>query len=340
MFRSLLLGAGLALLVAGCSGDSPTASDENAGAVPASKLIVSGSRAGGGRRPAESRPGTPVSALTRQYELRFDQVLDADGLEVTWQEVNDSRCPEGGVCVWEGEVGVLLGVRRDGQDLGAVSLTLRHPGDERAQARIAGRLIQLVEVTPHPVLDQETTRAEYLALVAVTPALEARPLPGSLTDSEYAAGGYSGEKPRPEPGDIDQEPGEKPDYAALKASLAENRTKWETAGAQRYRFRFQRSCFCLPDFTRPVYLTVGGGSVEAAEFADTGEAVEPANLGRYETVEALFDLIVGAIEGEAARIDAEFDAELGYPVRLYIDRNLMMADEEQGFEARELVILE
>lgn len=340
MLKTLLLCAALALLIAGCSTDSPMAADESAQAAPAAKLTVSGDRVGGAREPDRRPLDLAPTAPTLLHELRFDRPLGTGGLEISWLEVSDSRCAEGAVCVWEGEVGVLLGVKEGGEDLGTFSLTVHHPDDERAQARIGNRLLQLVDVAPYPSLDREPEQADYVASLAISRELERRPLPGGLIDSERPAGGLHTGQPLPEPGGIDPEPGEKPDYTTLEAALDENRTKWKTAAAQRYQFRFQRSCFCLPDYTRAVHLTVNDSRVEAAEFADTNEAVDPEHFGRYETVEALFELIAEAIEGGAARIDAEFDGELGYPVNLYIDRHLMMADEEQGFEAGELVILE
>jgi hypothetical protein len=258
--------------------------------------------------------------------LRFDQSLDADGLELAWLEVSDSRCPEGAVCVWEGEVGVLLGARRGDQDLGTVALTRRHPGDERAQMRIANRLIQLVEVTPYPVVDQEIGRAEYLAILAVTPVRERRPPDGGLVGSEAPAGGYSGEEPRPEPDG-------KPDYTSLKAALEKNRQLWEQQGFDAYQFRFQRSCFCLPEMRQPVELIVRDRQIQSARYADGGAAVDAGEFGRYQTVEGLFDLIEAAIAGEAARIEVEFDPQYGYPTRLYVDYYLTMADEERSYEA-------
>lgn len=341
MFRSLLLGAAFALLVLGCSSDSPMASGQNAEAVPAAKLAVSEGRVGGTReqkgRPLDLEPTAPILL----HELRFDRPLSAGGLEISWLEVSDSRCPEGAVCVWEGEVGVLLGVKEGEEDLGAFSLTMRHADDERGQVRIGNRLIQLVDVAPHPVLDRKPEQTDYVASLAISRELEARPLPGGRTDSERPAGGLRGEQPRPGLGEKPRpETGDQPDYTVLKATLAENRARWETAAAQNYRFCFQRSCFCLPDFRRAVDLTVSDGRIDAAEFADTGEAVAPEHFDRYETIGSLFDLIAGAIDEGAARIDAEFDRELGYPVRLYIDRHLTMADEEQEFEVRELVVLE
>ena len=144
MLKSLLLFGGIALLLVGCATDSPVASGD-AQAIDsgeaAAKMTVSGSRVGGRREvrePAASigldKPGSAAPILLQ--ELRFDETLTVHGLELSWLEVNDSRCPRDAVCVWEGEVGILLGVKDGKEDLGSFALTRHHDGDERARVRI------------------------------------------------------------------------------------------------------------------------------------------------------------------------------------------------------------
>jgi len=62
----------------------------------------------------------------------------------------DSRCPEDVVCIWEGQVTVLINVMQDNQDLGDLSLTLRAGHSDIAKENIAGYEFEIKEVTPYP----------------------------------------------------------------------------------------------------------------------------------------------------------------------------------------------
>ena len=352
MLKSLLLFGGIALLLVGCATDSPVASGD-AQAIDsgeaAAKMTVSGSRVGGRREvrePAASigldKPGSAAPILLQ--ELRFDETLTVHGLELSWLEVNDSRCPRDAVCVWEGEVGILLGVKDGKEDLGSFALTRHHDGDERARVRIGNRVIELVDVGPYPALETTTDRAEYAASLAVSLELKVRPLEEGLAVGEKPAGGFEERppiKPLPDGDDFPFGPPEAPDKLDPKIAemLKTNWEKWTRQGIDSYQVRFQRSCFCVPDFRRAAVLVVRGGEIASATYADDGTVVEAEFFGRYETVEGLFALIEGAIEQGAARIDVTYDEKYGYPTDLYIDRYETMADEEQGFAVGELVVM-
>jgi hypothetical protein len=159
-----------------------------------------------------------------------------------------------------------------------------------------------------------------------------RPLEEGLIVSEDRAGGTAVPRTHPGPDDVQTEE----EDPALLIALKENRRKWEQLGFDQYQFRFQRTCFCVPEYTRPAILRVRDGRIEAAEYADTGEAVDVEHFGRYETIEGLFALIREVIDQEADRIDVAYDEMFGYPTSLYIDRYAHMADEEQQIEVREL----
>ncbi|MFA6111416.1 MAG: hypothetical protein WDA75_21880 [Candidatus Latescibacterota bacterium] len=180
----------VAALISGCAGESPLASGDAAG--PAAKLTISGGKAGGSREPRGTRPGTMPAAPARLAQVRFDQQVEAYGVGLTLLEVRDSRCPQDAVCIWEGEVAVLLGVTVDGTAADPVTLTLRTADDERAQVRLGNRVVRLQEVAPYPRAGVETGRAEYVASVSVgfeRPPRPTRPIKDGLTVSATEAGG-------------------------------------------------------------------------------------------------------------------------------------------------------
>ena len=65
----------------------------------------------------------------------------------------------------------------------------------------------------------------------------------------------------------------------------------------------------------------------------TGEVPDPERFG---PVGELFEFLQNAIGRDAARIDATFHPELGYPVEVFVDFDELLADEELGFTVRSL----
>jgi len=129
-----------------------------------------------------------------------------------------------------------------------------------------------------------------------------------------------------------------PDLGVLARTIADNRVMWAEKGSQNYRFNFQRTCECLPEYTREAVLEVADGAIIAATYADDGIAVEGDLDDRYATVDELFALLDEAVATGAVQIDVVFDAALGYPKRLFIDYDQRIADEEQSIAASKLLL--
>jgi hypothetical protein len=62
----------------------------------------------------------------------------------------------------------------------------------------------------------------------------------------------------------------------------------------------------------------------------------PTDPAQYLSVERLFGVIDEAIREDAARIRVVYDARLGFPADVYIDWDERLADEEFGYEVRDL----
>ncbi|MGK2955754.1 MAG: DUF6174 domain-containing protein [Solirubrobacterales bacterium] len=99
----------------------------------------------------------------------------------------------------------------------------------------------------------------------------------------------------------------------------ENRTKWLDSGITDYRFVITPSCFCIS--VDPVEVKVRPGKVKISD---------PEWFGPR-TIPGVFKVIHGAIKQEAASIDTSYSRFKGYPRRLAIDFNRMMADEEIAY---------
>ena len=106
-----------------------------------------------------------------ELPLKFDQpaTLELSGgrtLQITWLELNDSRCAEGVICVWEGQATVLIRVAEDDQNLGEFELILR--ADDEGEVAVGEYAIRLVEVAPYPKEGVQTERTDYVATLVIT----------------------------------------------------------------------------------------------------------------------------------------------------------------------------
>lgn len=132
---ALLLPLLLPLLLQGCS-----ASPSSAGASL--------------NQPIDLRAGVPVQ-------------IEPAHLSISLVEVRDSRCPADVVCVWAGEVTVILDVSQNGEPLEPLELTAS-PGDNAIPQTIDGYAFVLQEVKPYPRSDTPIASEDYTATVTVS----------------------------------------------------------------------------------------------------------------------------------------------------------------------------
>ena len=128
----------------------------------------------------------------------------------------------------------------------------------------------------------------------------------------------------------------RPDDARKR--LAESRRKWSSKAIKDYQYDFQRICFCVPAYTKPVKITVREGAAVQIAHAGTGEAVDKTKYEIYYTVEQLFDYIQSAIDKKAHSVKVDYDAELGYPTSVEIDYIENAIDDEMRFKTGKLVV--
>lgn len=130
------------------------------------------------------------------------------------------------------------------------------------------------------------------------------------------------------------------EFANAQAQLDSNLRKWTSKGVVDYRYTFQWICFCLPDYRKPVNILVQRDKIDTVQYVDTEDSINSARSERYRTVKGLFQLIQDAINKKAYKIDVTYDFEFGYPISASIDYSKAIADEEKGFEVKNIVIRE
>ncbi len=113
------------------------------------------------------RPTTPAS-LDREFRIAFGQTIavESTDLEITFDDVSDSRCPQNAVCVWEGTAHVVLAVATSTTKSALLALDT-HP-DLPGSGRAFDYVIQLVKVDPFPILDVAQPRESYVVTLVVS----------------------------------------------------------------------------------------------------------------------------------------------------------------------------
>ena len=121
----------------------------------------------------------------------------------------------------------------------------------------------------------------------------------------------------------------------LRSAMAQAR--WARHGPSSYRITVSRSCECLPEMTGPVIVTVGGGAIESRHYVSTGAVVPSTYAALFPSVNGLFEIIEAARREDPARLDVAYDPTYGYPTRISIDYDVVMADDEIVYRAQDFV---
>jgi hypothetical protein len=112
--------------------------------------------------------------------------------------------------------------------------------------------------------------------------------------------------------------------------------RWGDHGPADYQVTVTRACECLPAMTGPVRVTVRAGLVTARQYVTTGEAVATEVTELFPSVPELFELVADAHRRGAADVNVTYDPVLGYPVRIAVDYDATMADDEVVYSVRDL----
>lgn len=86
------------------------------------------------------------------YDIAFGETITHNkDVEVTFQEIADSRCPTDVICVWEGQAEVKLSVFFDSDDAPTIVTLIERVGHpELAETSVNGYRFKLLEVDPYP----------------------------------------------------------------------------------------------------------------------------------------------------------------------------------------------
>ena len=96
----------------------------------------------------------------RQYNIKNNSCSDIKGTEysICLEYVNDSRCPSNGNCIWEGNASANFVLNSKTENK---SFTLNTQRNFQRDTVINGLKIELVSVSPYPLLNSTTNQNEY-----------------------------------------------------------------------------------------------------------------------------------------------------------------------------------
>ncbi|MBC7977185.1 MAG: hypothetical protein H7138_19595 [Myxococcales bacterium] len=118
--------------------------------------------------------------------------------------------------------------------------------------------------------------------------------------------------------------------------LASQRMLFSRVNRPSYAFTWQMGCFCGPDTTRPIRITVTDGSITSAVYVSDQQPVSETIRADLRTIPGVFDMIEVALD-TADEVTVTYDRELRYPTSVRIDRYKNAADDESNLELSDFV---
>lgn len=111
----------------------------------------------------EESPIVKSVQLDQEFSLRAGDygIINNLGLSLKVESINDSRCPDGAECIWAGSADVIVTLERP--NTGLVVDTLR--SFNKGIIQLAEYTIELLEVTPYPVLNKKLKDKEARILI-------------------------------------------------------------------------------------------------------------------------------------------------------------------------------
>ena len=120
--------------------------------------------------------------------------------------------------------------------------------------------------------------------------------------------------------------GNKENNSPLIQELEENRQIWRSQSSENYQYIYQQQCFCTPPSNTPLKVSVKNDKITEVINLTNNQTITALIFPK--TIEELFNIIEQAIKRDADEILINYDASFGYPTRIAIDYQKVLADDE------------
>ncbi len=108
-----------------------------------------------------------------------------------------------------------------------------------------------------------------------------------------------------------------------RATLVQNRLKWNTQGTRSYDYNAELICNCT-EHNAPTPVQVRDN-----------KALNGAS--RLYTVDGLFEIVQDALDQNAESVVVTYDPERGFPARIEIDRSLQESGDEIAYQITDFI---
>lgn len=107
-------------------------------------------------------------ALSQEFEIKVGETVSIEnkGLQISFRTVaEDSRCPEGMGCVWQGNAKIVLTLSQAGRRPANINLNTTL---EPKHKLYDGYDLKLVRLNPYPKKDVRIEKGDYVATLVVS----------------------------------------------------------------------------------------------------------------------------------------------------------------------------
>lgn len=120
--------------------------------------------------------------------------------------------------------------------------------------------------------------------------------------------------------------------------IADPHARWQAYNQSSYSIYQTSFCFCIHG---GVLMKVVVKENKIIDVVDTSKGISlPQNQWSwYKTVDELFLIIARVNKDSVAYFRAEYDRRFGYPISFYVDPSALIADEEYGFDTKNLTLI-
>jgi hypothetical protein len=131
-----------------------------------------------GGKQVKDNGNSPIAAvLDGAFELKHNQtaLMESENLSIKFTDVpEDSRCPVGVECIWQGQAGIDLEIKKQENEPETIRLTSNAGEPELAEKPVGDLYIRLVKVEPAKTTDRELKLSDYKITLTISRNTESR----------------------------------------------------------------------------------------------------------------------------------------------------------------------
>lgn len=108
--------------------------------------------------------------LGKEFEIAINETLEncPKNISITLLDVQDSRCPAGAVCVWEGMIVLEATLRINNKDYDVELSTSERMSGSPAQLSIEGYTVKLIDAIPFPDINDSSSPENKRAILLIS----------------------------------------------------------------------------------------------------------------------------------------------------------------------------